>query len=129
MTEQLVPEKEKKLKWWQVLWGVIRHPGSTFRKTGGRAGLGLPAFLMIGGTVFLTVATTLSQQGKLAAEMHKKLAETPNVPPKQIERIVAISSSPAAAAAGPLLRATTRSLEVQVDYQWPMRISLSPHYQ
>lgn len=103
MTEQLVPEKEKKLRWWQVLWGVIRHPGSTFQQTGGRVGLGLPAFLMIGGTVFLTVATTLSQQGKLTAEMQKRLAETPKIPPEQIERIVAISTSPAAVATGAVM--------------------------
>lgn len=103
LTEQTQAEQEERLKCWQVLWGVIRRPGKTFQQTGGRAGLGLPVLLMLSGTVFLTVATTLSQQEKIAAQMQKELAGTPGISPEQIESMVALSASPAAIVTGAVM--------------------------
>lgn len=108
LTEQAVlVEQERKLKGWQVLWGIVCCPGRTFRQTRGRAGLVLPGILMAGGTFFGTISVALSQRAIIASEIKRQLADLPNTNPEQIERIVSLSNSPAALTIGAIVAVVT----------------------
>jgi hypothetical protein len=86
-------EENQRLKWWQVFWGMIRRPGRTYRITQGQAGLLWPVLMILGGTIFLTLATAATQQGEVAAMMREELAGA-GMSPAEIESVVGVATSP-----------------------------------
>lgn len=86
----------QKLSWRKLLWGMIRNPGQIYQQTQGKASLVLPVSLMLFSTPLSTFLIAISQQGKLAEQIHKKLSKMPNMSQEQIKSIVEIGTSPAA---------------------------------
>lgn len=68
LNEQVAPAVEEwKMKWWQVLWGMIRHPGYTYQLTNGQVCLMVPMLLIMCGSVITGMAVGLTQQKEMAA--------------------------------------------------------------
>lgn len=92
-------EKNLRLKWWQIFWGMFRRPGRTFQTTQGRAGILAPFIIALGGTIFTTLMVSLARQEGMAAMMYEELAGA-GLSPTEIENIVGMAASPWAIALG-----------------------------
>jgi len=94
-TEAVPEQKDEKrrLAWWQLCWGMLRYPARTFQATQGRAGLLLPAVMVLGSTILTALLLVFAQQGELPEMLYKEMAAS-GMSPAEIESVINMAASP-----------------------------------